>query len=64
MALATVGAKGRLTIPKEVRDALALKPGDKLLAIPIGPGRVYLGKSAASYKPRVYGATKHKRFSP
>ncbi len=64
MALSTIGTGGRLTIPKEIRDALNLKPGDKLIAFSPGPGRIFLGKSAAWYKPKVLGAIKRKTFSP
>jgi len=64
MALSTIGPGGRLTIPKEIRDTLGLKSGDKLVAFPLGPGRIYLGKSAAWYKPKVLRAIKCKKFSP
>jgi AbrB family looped-hinge helix DNA binding protein len=30
MALATVTSKGQVTLPKDIRDALGIKPGSKL----------------------------------
>jgi AbrB family looped-hinge helix DNA binding protein len=33
MALATLTSKGQLTIPKEIREALKLKAGDKIEVI-------------------------------
>jgi AbrB family looped-hinge helix DNA binding protein len=30
MPISTLTSKGQTTVPKEVRDALALQPGDKL----------------------------------
>lgn len=30
MALSTITSKGQMTLPKEVRDRLNLKPGDRL----------------------------------
>jgi antitoxin PrlF len=30
MATATMTSKGQLTVPKEIRDALGLRPGDKV----------------------------------
>ena len=64
MALSTIGPGGRLTIPKDIRDTLGLRPGDKLIAFAFGPGRIYLGKSAAWYKPKVLRAIKRRKFSP
>jgi AbrB family looped-hinge helix DNA binding protein len=36
MVLATMTSKGQLTIPKEVRTLLDLKPGDKVELLPDG----------------------------
>ena len=38
MPFATMTSKGQITIPKEVRDDLGLKAGDKVLFAPL-PGR-------------------------
>lgn len=42
----SLSGKGQVTIPKEVRDYLAVKPGDKVLFV-IEDGRVILTKAAA-----------------
>ena len=39
MAIATMTSKGRLTLPKEIRDRLGLKPGDKVEFVPNGERR-------------------------
>ena len=36
MAVATMTSKGQLTVPKEIRDRLGLKPGDKVELTPSG----------------------------
>ena len=38
MSTATLSAKFRFTVPKEVREALGLKPGQKLAFINTGTG--------------------------
>ena len=35
MAVATMTSKGQLTVPKEIRDRLGLKPGDKVDFVPV-----------------------------
>ncbi len=37
---ATVGPKGQVVIPAEVRESMGIKPGDKLLAIQVCPKNV------------------------
>lgn len=41
MATATITAKGQITIPKEIRDALALQFGDQVIFVQEGD-RVFL----------------------
>ncbi len=42
MAVATLTSKGQTTIPKEIRDRLGLKPGDKLRFLLEEDGRVVI----------------------
>ena len=44
MAVATMTSKGQLTVPKEIRDRLGLKPGDKVELVPCGEQAVTLRK--------------------
>ncbi|MEK0083076.1 AbrB/MazE/SpoVT family DNA-binding domain-containing protein [Benzoatithermus flavus] len=44
MATATMTSKGQLTVPKEIRDQLGLKPGDKVELVPSGDDRVVMRK--------------------
>jgi len=39
MALATLGSKGQVTIPKTVRDSLGIQAGDRVEFVEIAPGR-------------------------
>jgi AbrB family looped-hinge helix DNA binding protein len=39
-AIAKITAKGQTTVPREIRDALNVKPGDVILWEPMGDGRV------------------------
>jgi antitoxin PrlF len=45
MVLATMTSKGQLTIPKEVRTLLNLKPGDKVELLPDGKGGVVMKRA-------------------
>ena len=38
----TLTSKGQATIPKEVREHLGVKPGDKVKCVTLPDGRVYL----------------------
>ena len=42
MGIATMTTKGQITIPKEIRDALRLKPGDRVNFILQGDGTALL----------------------
>jgi AbrB family looped-hinge helix DNA binding protein len=44
MAEATLSSKNQIVIPKEAREALKLKPGDKLIVTVSGEGVVVLRK--------------------
>lgn len=41
MMVSTVTSKGQMTIPKEVRDKLKMKPGDKVIFSVTPDGRAY-----------------------
>ena len=42
MAVATMTSKGQLTVPKEIRELLGLKPGDKVDLLPSGERTVIM----------------------
>ena len=42
MADATLSSKYQITIPREMRRALGLKPGDKLLVVVLGDSMIVL----------------------
>jgi antitoxin PrlF len=44
MAIATMTSKGRLTVPKAVRDRLGLRPGDQVELVPCGEHAATLRK--------------------
>ena len=52
MNLAKVSANGQITVPLEVRRALNLKPGDKVLFVQNQEGQITIGNasSQAIYK--------------
>ncbi len=52
MAEATLSAKNQIVIPREAREALGLKPGDKVLFIVVRGGRVVALKKPRSYQLR------------
>ena len=42
MSTATMTSKGQITVPKDVRDALGLKPGSKVVFVDVGGGQYRL----------------------
>ncbi len=42
MSITTITTKGQTTIPKEIRDKLNLRPGDRISFIVEDDGRVYI----------------------
>jgi AbrB family looped-hinge helix DNA binding protein len=44
MAEATLSAKNQIVIPREAREALRVKPGDKILVVVRGPTVIVLQK--------------------
>jgi AbrB family looped-hinge helix DNA binding protein len=52
----TVTVKGQVTLPKKVRDAVGIKPGDKVEVRATASGGVYIEKPGAAddYKARLY----------
>lgn len=44
VVLVTVNAKGQITIPKKVRDAAGIGPGDRVTFRVLAPGRILLRK--------------------
>jgi len=54
MAEATLSSKNQIVIPKEAREALGVKPGDKLLII-VHSGEVTVMKRPAKYHLAIQG---------
>jgi antitoxin PrlF len=64
MAAATITSKGQLTLPKEIREALGVGPGDRLAfriqadgVVTVEPETIALRTLRGSIKPRVKGIT-------
>jgi antitoxin PrlF len=60
--MTTITVKGQVTLPKKVRDAVGLKPGDKVDIRATASGGIYIEKPGAlrSYKERVDAVAKRR----
>jgi antitoxin PrlF len=58
----TITVKGQVTLPKKVRDAVGLKPGDKVEVRATASGGVYIEKPGASrsYRERLEALAKQR----
>ncbi len=58
----TITAKGQVTIPKAVREAVGIKPGDKVDVCATASGGVYVEKPGASkdYEARLRALAKRR----
>jgi len=58
----TITVKGQVTLPKEVRDAVGLKPGDKVEVRATATGGVYIEKpgTSRSYRERLEALAKRR----
>jgi len=54
MPLATLSSKNQIVIPREARETLRLKPGDKVLILVRG-GRVLVLQKPKSYRTAIRG---------
>ena len=54
MIEATLSANNRITVPREAREALDLKPGDKVLVV-VRSGRLLLLRKPKSYHAAIRG---------
>ena len=54
MTEATLSAKNQIVIPREAREALRLKPGDKILVLVRG-GKVLVLQKPKSYRAAIRG---------
>jgi AbrB family looped-hinge helix DNA binding protein len=57
MTEATLSAKNQIVIPREAREALGLKPGDKILVVVRG-GKVLILQKPESYHAAIRGLSR------
>lgn len=57
----TVTSKGQVTLPKEIRDAAGIKPGDEVVVRVTASGGIFIGKSGsdAEYLKKLQEIAKH-----
>ena len=63
MPRSTVTSKGQITIPKEIRDQLGLKPGDRVDFVKDRAGRISLKAISTDFR-SLRGILKSKRSRP
>ncbi len=63
MAVTTVSGKGQVVIPKAIRDALALRPGTRLL-VSVDGGRILLRPVTDRPEEALYGKYKNAALLP
>ena len=58
----TVTSKGQVTLPKAVREAAGIKPGDKVIVRTTASGGIYVGHpdAASEYEARVRAVAKRR----
>jgi AbrB family looped-hinge helix DNA binding protein len=58
----TMTIKGQVTIPKDIRDAVGIKPGDKLVVRATASGGIYLEKpgTMSEYEARLRALAKRR----
>ncbi|MGE3295632.1 MAG: AbrB/MazE/SpoVT family DNA-binding domain-containing protein [Geminicoccaceae bacterium] len=56
MAVATMTSKGQLTVPKEIRELLGLKPGDKVDLLPSGEQTVTMRRRRVVELSELFGS--------
>ena len=63
MPTSAVTSKGQVTIPKEIRDQLGLKPGDRVVFVKDRTGRISLKATSTDIR-SLRGILKSKRKRP
>ncbi len=61
MLAGTVSSKGQVTIPKEIRKILRVRPSDRVVFTPLGEGKVLI-TSANRPASDVFGILKHRKL--